>query len=358
MSRTPSMPRVAQVLAGANQGGAENFFVRLVNGLQASGEVDQKAFIRGHEHRMDALRQGGVPVEGFRFGGPFNQMDRLRYRSALREFHPDIVMTWMNRATLLTPPGDYTLISRLGHYYNLKYYRHADYWIGISHGICDHLVKGGMPAEKVFYIPNFADETPVEALPRDSFNTPSDRPLILAAGRLHVNKGFDILLQALKDVPDAILWLAGAGPEERALKQQCSELGLDERVRFLGWRNDVTRLMKTADLFVCPSRHEGLGSIVMESWAHQCPIIATDSQGPGELIDSGQTGIVTPVDEVAPLADAIRQLLDDPSLREQLTENAEKHYWTHFSREVVVDQYLKLFATIRTPKPDATISSR
>lgn len=342
-----TQPRIAQVLAGAEQGGAENFFVRLVKGLQDTGQVNQQAFIRGHRHRMESLEAGGVPTRGFRFGGRLSPLDRMRFHRALRKFHPDIVMTWMNRASIATPPGDYTLVSRLGHYYNLKYYRHADYWVGISRGICDHLVRGGMPAERVFYIPNFADETPVEALPRDSFDTPPDQPLILAAGRLHENKGFDTLLKALKGVPDAILWLAGSGPEEQALKQQCSELGLDERVRFLGWRDDVTTLMKTADLFVCPSRHEGLGSIVMESWAHECPIIATDSQGPGELIDSGETGIVTPVDEPEPLAGAIRQLLANPTESERLVKNASEHYWAYFSRSVIVQQYLDLYGTIK-----------
>jgi glycosyltransferase involved in cell wall biosynthesis len=335
--------RVAQVLAGAARGGAENFFVRLVSGLQASGHLGQKAFIRAHQHRMDALASAGVPVEGFRFGGSLDVFGRLRYRRALRRFRPDIVMTWMNRASISTPPGDYTLICRLGHYYNLKYYRHADYWVGISRGICDHLIQGGMPAERVFHIPNFADETPVAPLPRDSFNTPEDQPLILAAGRLHVNKGFDILLQAMTRIPDATLWLAGSGPEEESLKQLCTELKLDDRVRFLGWRNDVTRLMRTADLFVCPSRHEGLGSIVMESWAHECPIVATNSQGPGELIDSGQTGLVTPVDEPEPLAKAIQTLLDHPQQAQQLVTNARDLYWKKYSRAVVVQQYLDFY---------------
>ena len=343
---TETIHRVAQVLAGAERGGAENFFVRLVKGLQATGKVSQQAFIRAHQHRIDALESGGVPAQGFRFGGQLNLLDRMRYQRALRQFHPDIVMTWMNRASIATPPGDYTLISRLGHYYNLKYYRHADYWVGISKGICDHLIQGGMPADRVFYIPNFADETPVEPLPRDSFETPAGRPLILAAGRLHENKGFDILLQALKKVPDAMLWLAGSGPEEQALKQQCHELGLDDRVRFLGWRNDVTTLMKTADLFVCPSRHEGLGSIVMESWAHKCPIIATNSQGPGELIDSGETGVITPVDKPEPLADAIRELLDNPTEAGRLAHNASQHYWQNFSESVIVGQYLDLYQSI------------
>ena len=108
----------------------------------------------------------------------------------------------------------------------------------------------------------------------------------------------------------------------------------------------MTALMRTADLFVCPSRHEGLGSIVMESWAHDCPIIATNSQGPGELIDDGQTGLVTPVDEVEPLAMAIRKLLDDTSFMAYLKANADKLYWEKFCQRVIVEQYENLYSTI------------
>lgn len=339
--------RIAQALAGASEGGAENFFTRLATGLQQTGAIAQKAFIRGHDHRLQSLRSGGVTAEGFRFGGPLHQVDRFRFRRALRAFQPDIVLTWMSRASKLTPPGDYTLVSRLGHYYNLKYYRHSDYWIGISKGICDHLVRGGMPAERVFHIPNFADEAEATPLPRDSFDTPADRPLLLAAGRLHRNKGFDTLLRALDQVPDATLWLAGAGPEEENLKSLCEELGLAERVRFLGWRNDVSALLRTADVFVCPSRHEGLGSVVVEAWVHGCPIVATASQGPAELIESGVTGMVTPVDEAAPLAGAIQELLADESGRKQLSQQARSHYWKNFSRAVIVDQYMGLFGELK-----------
>lgn len=340
------MLKVAQILAGAPQGGAENFYVRLVKGLHASGNTEQKAFLRDHPHRLESLADAGVPVAGFRFGGPLNIFDHRRYLKALHDYQPDIVMTWMNRASKLTPKGNYKLISRLGHYYNLKYYRHSDYWIGNTKGICDHLVKGGMPAERVFHITNFADETSVSPLPRESFATPKNAPLLLTAGRLHVNKGFDTLLQALVDIPDAILWLAGSGPEESSLKQLCTKLGLDERVRFLGWRTDVAALMRTVDLFVCPSRYEGLGSIVLESWVNQCPIVSTASEGPSELIEDGETGRLTPIDQPLSLAEAILDLLGNSEQRVFLKEKAEELYWRKYSKAVVVEQYEGLYQNI------------
>lgn len=344
---TTSQPiKVAQCLAGAEFGGAENFYTRLVCALAEEPSIEQHSFTRDNAYRVPELRAAGVPVSTFRFGSPLNILDHWRYRKALKAYNPDIVVTYMNRPSGLTPRGNYKLVCRLGHYYNLKYYRHADYWIGISHGICKHLIDGGMPADKVHYIPNFADETIVSGIDRSSFDTPADVPLLLAAGRLHTNKGFDILIRALKDIPDAVLWLAGDGPEKNQLIQLSEQMGVQHRIRFLGWRDDVAALMRTADIFICPSRHEGLGSIVMESWFNQCPIIATASQGPGELIDDGVTGLVTPVDDVASLAAAIRELIADPALAGKLTERAYVHYQEHFSRAVIRDAYSRFFHQI------------
>lgn len=339
--------RLAQVLAGAERGGAENFYTRLVAALNDVAGLQQRAFLRGFPERTAQLEKAAVDWQHFTFGGPLDLLGHYRYRRALRRFAPDIVLTWMGRASALTPRGDYCLVNRLGHYYDLKYYRHADYWVGISKGICDHLIAGGMPAKRVVHIPNFADEREVAPVPKTSFDTPPGVPLLLAAGRLHRNKGFDVLLRALQGIDGAYLWLAGSGPEDEPLRQLAQDLGVRDRIRFLGWRGDVTALMRSADIFVCPSRHEGLGSIVMESWAHRCPIIATDSQGPGELIEHGETGLVTPVDDAQALGDSIGQLIASGKLQAQLADKAFAHYHSRYSRHRIVEQYRRFFHSIR-----------
>ncbi len=348
--------KVAQSLAGAEFGGAENFYTRLVSALTGETAITQHAFTRGNAYRVPRLKAAGVPVTTLRFSSRLDVLDQWHYRRALKAFSPDVVLTYMNRASRLTPRGDYTLACRLGHYYNLKYYRHADYWIGISKGICRHLIEGGMPEQRVYHIPNFAEETEVEAMERDSFDTPADVPILLAAGRLHVNKGFDVLIRALAQVPDAVLWLAGDGPERSALERLAQDSGVDRRIRFLGWRHDIAALMRAADLFVCPSRHEGLGSIVMEAWFNRCPIIATDSQGPGELIDSEATGLLTPVDAVAPLAQAIQRLIEQPALAQQLASRAFDHYQGNYSQRVITDRYVEFFQHVATTHRHSTAS--
>lgn len=338
--------KIAHSMAGAERGGAESFFARLIQALAEMPHLSQQAFTRYSPQRLATLQSAGVPVRTFRFGSTLNAFNNWRYRKALKKYNPDIVLTYMNRASGLTPRGDYKLVARLGHYYNLKYYQHADYWIGNTKGICDHIVAGGMPAARVQLIQNFIDESPAKALPREQFDTPSDHPLLIAAGRLHTNKGFDILLRALADIPDAYLWLAGSGPEELSLKSMAVSLGIADRVRFLGWRNDVSSLIATGDIFVCPSRHEGLGSIVLEAWAHGCPIVSTASQGPSELIEHGTTGLLSAIDNTEALRANIAELLCNDTLRRTLADNALNRYHKDFSKKVIVKQYCDLFETI------------
>lgn len=333
-------------MAGSPLGGAESFYARAVCAIAKYDDIEQYAFTRADDYRLPQMEAAGVPVSTFRFGGPLDFVDNYRYKKALKEVDPDIVLTYMNRPSGKTPSGKYTLVCRLGHYYNLKYYRNADLYIGITWDICDYLIRNGVPAKKIVRIPNFVDETEAEPIARDSFGTDPDKPLLLSIGRLHHNKAFDTLLHAMTKVPEATLWLAGEGPERANLEALCNELNLNDRVKFLGWRRDINSLMRAVDLFVCPSRHEGLGSIVLESWFNSCPIVSTASQGPAELIEHGITGLVTPIDYPDALADAINSLLADPEKAKVMSENAHKHYHENFSEEKISSQYVELFHAI------------
>jgi len=342
----PKTLRVAHVLAGAPVGGAENFYTRLIAALADRPELVQHAFTRPNARRESILHEAKVPVTTFRFGGPLHIIDHWRYRRALKQWKPDIVVTYMGRATKLTPRGPYKLVARLGHYYDLKTYQHCDHWIGVSKGISQYMLENGIPGDRIKYIPNFVDESIPAPLERTSFDTPKDQPIIFALGRLHKNKAFDVLLNAFSQVKTGTLWLAGEGPEKNNLIDQTEALGLTDRVRFLGWRNDVNALMQTADLFVCPSRHEGLGSIIGEAWINKCPMVATRSQGPAELIKDGITGLLTPIDEVKPLTAAINYCLENPEKAKELADHGYTQYLENFSKSKICQEYIDFFNEI------------
>jgi glycosyltransferase involved in cell wall biosynthesis len=261
----------------------------------------------------------------------------------IAEFAPDLVLSWMSRATGFCPAGKAPHLGRLGGYYDLKYYRRCDHLIGNTRDIVDYLVGQGWPAERAHYLPNFVGSAVQPAVPRAALNTPEGVPLLLALGRLHVNKAFDVLLRALEKVPSAHLWLAGEGPEGRRLMKLADELKIAERLRFLGWRSDVPALLAASDLLVCPSRHEPLGNVVLEAWAQRRAVVAAGAQGPAALITPEETGILVPPDDPEALAAAVARVLEDPILAARLAVGGRAAYEAEFTESAVVAQTLALF---------------
>jgi glycosyltransferase involved in cell wall biosynthesis len=348
------MIRLMQAMAGAEHGGAEAFFERLALALERAG-VPQRVLIRKNPKRAALLRAGGIELAQAPFGGPLDLITRFAFKREIKSFKPDVVLSWMSRASRFVPPsspkyGEFVSVGRLGGYYDLKYYRHCDHLIGNTRDICEWVAAQGWPAERVHYVPNFVGEEAADPLPRSSFDTPDAVPLVLALGRLHENKAFDVLLKAVAVVPDAYLWIAGEGPLRTQLEALAEHLGAKARVRFLGWRDDVAALFASADIFVCPSRHEPLGNVVIEAWANAVPVIAAASQGPSQLIEDGVDGVLVPVDDAAALAIAIRRMLFERGLAENVAAAGRKTFEQRFTEAAVVSRYLEFFEKVARDK--------
>ncbi|MFQ5763880.1 MAG: glycosyltransferase [Rhodospirillales bacterium] len=338
--------RVLQAMAGAAVGGAEAFFTRLALALGHAG-LDQRIAIRENAKRAAALRAGGCEPVELPFGGLLDWRTRRALKREIGDYRPDVVLTWMNRATAMCPAGDFIHVGRLGGYYDLKYYRKCDHLIGNTRDIVDYVADQGWPAEKVHYLPNFVAEETTDPISRRQFYTPDASPLVVALGRLHPNKAFDVLLEAVSRVPDVYLWIAGDGPLRKELEALAEKFAVKPRVRFLGWRDDPAAVLATADLFVCPSRHEPLGNVVIEAWARGLPVIAADSYGPGTLIEHRETGLLVPVDDAGTMGRAIRNILDDDSLRHHIARQGHEAYKRDFTEENVVGQYMDFLERVR-----------
>jgi glycosyltransferase involved in cell wall biosynthesis len=332
-------------MAGAEFGGAEAFFMRLAVALQRTG-IEQRVLIRRNAERAATLQRGSIEPVQLPFGGLLDLITPFAFRREVRAFKPDIVLTWMNRATSRCPEGPFVHVGRLGGYYDLKYYQKCRHLIGNTQDIVDYALRSGWPQDRVHYLPNFVNAERMDAARREQWFTPRHAPLVLAMGRLHQNKGFDTLLKAMTKVPDAYLWLAGEGPLRKELEELAERLAVKPRVRFLGWRDDTPALLAACDLFVCPSRHEPLGNVVIEAWAQSVPVVATDSLGPGTLIENMKTGVLVPVDEADQLGRAMRGLLDDSALAARLAEAGHKVFQERFTESVVVDRYMKFFEKV------------
>jgi glycosyltransferase involved in cell wall biosynthesis len=331
--------RIAQVMAGAEAGGIEMFFERLTPALARSGH-DTLAAIRRDPARAERLAKAGITPLQFGFGGFFDFVTTPRLRRAFKQFMPDVVIGWMNRANRHIPNGPYKRIGRPGGYYSLKYYKDVDYLAYTTHGLVDWAIGQGWPSSRVQRVPNFVED-PVDITPlsRAALGIPEGVPLALSMGRLHQNKNFPILLRAVTEVPDLYLLLAGKGPEETALNALIHELGLKERVRMLGWRDDGAALRATVDMCIVPSDHEPFGNVVPEAWASHVPLITTDSQGPAEIVANGIDALMVPRKDSSAMAAAIRRIIAEPSLARALREEGRRKFEAEYSEAAVVQQW-------------------
>jgi glycosyltransferase involved in cell wall biosynthesis len=342
--------RIAHVMAGAPDGGAELFYERMVMAEAGAGETVLPV-IRADAARATRLRAAGLEPVQLRFGGPIDLLTRPRLAHALRAFRPDIAMTWMSRASMHASRGSWVLVGRLGGYYDPKYFGACDHLVGNTHGIVTWLRSRGIAESRTHYLPNFVDDfggaTPAD---RASLGIPAAAPMLLGLGRLHHDKGFDIALKALARVPGAHLAIAGSGPEEAALKALAAELGVADRAHFLGWRRDAGALLAACDIFLCSSRGEPLGNMVLEAWSARRPVVALAALGPTELIAPDETGIVTPLENDAALAAALTRVLANPGFAHRLATAARERYERDFTQVSVLATWRRLFEQLIADK--------
>lgn len=318
-----SRPRIAHVMAGAANGGAELFFERLTMAQSADG-LDILPVIRRNTERRARLESGGLHPQELSFGGRLDLLTRPRLRKALKHFKPDVTVAWMNRAARFTPVGDWTLVGRLGGFYDLSYYRHCQHLVGNTRGIVKWLKQEGWPEERAHYVPNFAADLS-SVPPRRPADIPRNAPFILALGRLHRNKAFDVLIRALAKLPGVWLLIAGEGPERANLEELARREGVADRLLMPGWA-DPAPLIRECDVLVCPSRHEPLGNVVIEGFSAGTAVVAAASQGPTELITSGNNGLLAPVEDADALASCIHEVLENPDMKKKFSL-AGRHSW-------------------------------
>ena len=345
----------AHIIGGEAVGGAELFYVRLVNALQARQQPVLAVNVAGGQisaRLRPDIEQIHVPMRAI-----WDVWSRWRIAEIMREHRPDIVQTYMGRASRLTEvtAGQRPIhIARLGGYYNPRRYRHAHAWVAVSPDIRNHLIRHGLPANRVFHISNFvAPRHPSSTVAlrqlRQECAIPDDALIVTAVGRLHPVKGFDDLLAAFATVPACIhdrpvyLVIVGDGPLATSLKHHAAQLGIAGRVRWPGWRDDANRFQELADLCVCSSRQEGVGNVVLEAWAHRRPVLSTRARGLQDIITDRQDGWLTPSDDPAALAAAMELLLRDESLRHELASGGHQTFIVRHSEEAVVNAYLDLY---------------
>jgi glycosyltransferase involved in cell wall biosynthesis len=170
---------------------------------------------------------------------------------------------------------------------------------------------------------------------RRELAVPDGTTLILSVGRLTHQKGFDNLVAAAAGFlnESVVFLIAGAGEERPALEDTVRSRGLDGHVRFLGYRRDVPSLLAGTDLFVHPSRYEGMPVAVLEAMAAGCPVVATSVDGTRALIRDGIHGWLVPPEDAEALTAAITSALRDPLERSRRGQAAQERVRREFTED-------------------------
>ena len=203
----------------------------------------------------------------------------------------------------------------------------------------------GVPAEKIHIIHN---GVAVNAF-RNTNPFPHGRPYIVALGNLIHRKGFDILLRAFAGLEsrEIDLLIAGDGPEQDALASLAHDLGINKRVRFLGFVEGQTKadLLGSARLMVCPSRNEPFANAILEGLAAGIPIIASAVGGNTQLIEHNERGLLFQSEDVTGLTAELQSLLADRPLQETMRQNI-RQYIQQFDWKYVAQKYLDVYNAV------------
>ncbi len=334
-------------MSGAEFGGAEFFFERLAASFDKRKIIDQKVIIKSDKKRLNTLKKKIKDIEGIKLFRFYNPLCLMKIENSIEKFEPNIVFTWMNRASSLLPNKkirNEVTVGRLGGFYKIKNYAKCDYLITNTTELKKYVIKQGWDEKKVEFIPNFVSKNNNTKM-KIKFNK---EKLLLCMGRFHDNKAIDILIKSMPFLPDFKLWLVGNGPLKEIYESLIKKYNLDNRVRIFDWSNDISEFLNTASLLICPSRHEPFGNIIIDGWAHKIPVIVSNTGGPGILVKHKVNGLKFETENTFDLVQKIKDLSSDLKLRKKIVSNGYSAYKKSYSEDVIVKKYINFFKRITT----------
>ena len=227
---------------------------------------------------------------------------------------------------------------------------YLDKIVCISDYIKNSLIEQGITVKKLITIPSGiflpSDTILNKAEFKKKHHIPQDSFIIITIAALEKNKGYESLIEAAKSVIEKnnnIYFIAlGRGKHENELKQKVKAMHIAENFFFMGFQTDVNSFLKISDLFVLPSKEEGLGSSILDAQAAGLPVIASKTGGIPQIIQNGDTGILVPVDDPKSLAKQIMRLKKNDKLRHNLSQAALESI-KQFSIEKTIDKYISLY---------------
>jgi glycosyltransferase involved in cell wall biosynthesis len=354
--------RIVFCITELDPGGAERALTQLVTNLDRNEWDIAVVCLSGRGHFSEVIETAGIPVH-YLNARSFLDLPRLFVRLffTLRKLRPAIVQTFLFHANLMGRicarlAGVKVVVSglRVAEHRN-RWHGRLDRWtnrlvdcnVCVSQGVADFAEKSmGLRRNKLFVIPNavegdrFAKVVPADLKP---LGIPENCRVMISIGRLERQKGFDLLIDAvtkLSKIPEDLRFLiVGDGPDAANLKLLVRNKRLDQHVCFAGRREDVPQLLAASNVFILPSRWEGMPNVVLEAMAAGLCVITTDVEGIPELIQDGVNGIVVPVESAARLAKAIEFVLANTGFAREAGAKSQQLVREQFTIDKITREY-------------------
>jgi glycosyltransferase involved in cell wall biosynthesis len=240
-----------------------------------------------------------------------------------------------------------------------KYTKDVDAIIAISKGVKRIMVDSGIPSSLIHVIPSGIDFSPFEEVAsrdflRREFSFAPDDYLVGIVAALEDSKGHADLIQASgilrAEAPKIKIIVVGTGPLRMELDRQAHQLGVADMVFFLGFREDVPRILRSLDLFVLCSRREGLGTALLDAMACRLPVVATEAGGIPDVVIPRETGLLVPPRDPAALAQAILMLYRDRDLAARLGQGGYEVVHERFSARAMAGKVIDLYKALALRK--------
>ena len=359
---------VMHLITELDSGGAQSALLRLLEGQDRSRFTPVVLCLYNGD-RLVARQIRSLGVEMIDLGMKRKwRIDAFwRLWRHLRQTRPTILHTWMFHANI---PG--RLLGRLAgvptiissertmgqegsvrRLLNRVTGRLADRIICVSQNVADFAAKEiGLPADRLVVIPNGIDTSVFR--PALAPSTKATGQLTIGyVGRLQKVKGVHFLIDAfarlVSEYPHLQLQLVGDGSERAALAQQAQALGVSDNIHFLGIRADMPALYPTFDLFVLPSLWEGMPNVALEAMACGVPVIATNTGGTPEVVQTGRSGILVAPGDVTALYEAMAMLIADAEMQCRLAQAGRRFVEQTFSINQTVASTVTLYDQAQGP---------
>jgi len=380
MNSLKSAIKVIFVITGSGVGGAEKMLYHTIKGLNPKRYTAKLCSLKKKGVFASRLEADGLEVYSLNMSdeatlaGWFDSLRALVQLVIyfLRE-RPAVVHSFLFRANIIARIAGYltgvpVIISSVRVMGGEKQYHHfierltafmVDHYVAVSDQVKGHIIRRShISDQKISIIYNGVSVKNTDAFDKTEFlsraGLKSDARIVMTAGRLHRQKGYDHLIHAMPIVqaafPGVKLLIPGEGEEENNLKKLADSLELTEQVIFMGLRSDVDRLLQCSEVFVLPSRWEGFPNVILEAMAAGKPVVATAVGGIPELVVQGVTGVLVPPQDTPALADAIKGLLSDEKRALAMGAAGRQRVQQCFSMDAMISKTEALYQELLTRK--------